>query len=175
MLVIKLTKFFPQENFIHHDFQMGGFAIVNGNPYAAVLGQQFTHQSKAGKHHFQPLSVLQIVIVFGEGGAGVKRRVNVDTLDGSGVVRDEGFESVEVVALNKQIFGGGGTICFADGGHGAKRRAGVGPNVVVAGVPVESGHGGGLYQKLFLRRIRFPWDRLQPISGMLHAFGEFCG
>ena len=92
-------------------------------------------------HHFEPLSVFQVVLVVREILSGVVWRVNENALDGAGVMRDERFESEEVVTLDEEILSFVVAVCFVDGGKSVKRSAGGSPNVGVACVPVECGHG----------------------------------
>ena len=58
---------------------------------------------QARQHHAQPLAVLQVVVVVVKGALGVLRRVNEDALDLPPVKRQQGLESLQVVALNKQV------------------------------------------------------------------------
>ncbi len=114
------------KNLIHQHPQMVLFVVVNGHENHAVVGQQFAEQLQAGPHHAEPLVVtLQILAVNGlvqpfahQGAvhlvvvgpalvAGVVGRVDVDALDAASVAGQQGFERVEIVAVNDQVIVGG--------------------------------------------------------------------
>ncbi len=49
--------------------------------------------------------MLHIIIVMFERMARIVRRVNIDTLDLSGIVREKGFQGIEIIPLYQQIVG----------------------------------------------------------------------
>ena len=49
--------------------------------------------------------MLHIIIVMFERMARIVRRVNIDTLDLSGIVRKKGFQGIEIISLYQQIVG----------------------------------------------------------------------
>ena len=96
-------KIFSPKDFVHEDFKVVGFIVIDDNPDAAVFGEEFVEEFESRLHHFQPLGVLQVVLVVREVLSGVVGRVNEDALDGTGVMRDESFESEKVVALDEEV------------------------------------------------------------------------
>src|ERR1019366_5242292 len=67
----------------------------------AVLGDHVAEQFEARVHEREPARMLQIVIVVLERAPRVIRWINGDALDAPGVIRQQGFERAEVVALNE--------------------------------------------------------------------------
>ena len=88
---------------IHCYTQVRFFIIINRNPDTAILGQQVAQQFQARVDQAQPGGMLQAVVVMLEGAAGVVGRVDVDAFDLPGVVGQQGFEGVQVVALDQQV------------------------------------------------------------------------
>ena len=79
------------------------FVVVQRNPNTAVFRQQFMQEFQTRIHHRQPQAVLQIVIVMGKGRTRVVWRVDKDTFNAAGIKRQQGFQCVQIVALNNEI------------------------------------------------------------------------
>ena len=79
------------------------FVIVQRNPNAAVFSQQFMQEFQARIHHRQPQAVLQIIVVMFKSFLCIVRRVDTDTFDTAGIKRQQGFQCVQIVALNNEI------------------------------------------------------------------------
>ena len=138
------------------------FVVVNGNEDDAVVGQQFAEQLQAGPHHAEPLVValqvfavnrlmeplshqraVHLVVVGPAFVAGVVGRVDVDALDAASVAGKQGFESLEVIAVDDEVVVGIGGVQRL-GGVGDQRAIGdrqvVGIDNLLA-FEVQSRHG----------------------------------
>ena len=138
------------KNFIHDNFHIMRFAIVNRHPYCSVLHHQIAQEFKARPHHSQPLSVLQIVVVMREGGARVVGWIDVDTLHPPGVEGQQGLERLQVVVLNEHVPGIG--VSGGEIGNFLQQAIGhllLGANVLVSRQPVQCGHQLSLTPMVF--------------------------
>ena len=100
----KRNEVFAPENLVHDDFQIRPLVAVERNPNAAIFGQHFAKKFEWRPHHFQPLGMLQVVIVIIERAASVKRRININAFDRPGVMRHKRFQGAQIVALDQKIF-----------------------------------------------------------------------
>src|ERR1039458_5516945 len=127
-----LSRFVPNElcnevlrlkDFIEQESQSIRFKIINAHEDYAILAQELPEQREAWIHHAKPFVVagkvfgflannftkpftderaVNAVVVNPAFVASVVRRVNVDALDLSGVVRQQRLERDEVVAAQRQ-------------------------------------------------------------------------
>ena len=117
------------ENLVHDRPQMGLLVVVDGNPDAAVLGQQPSEQLQTRVHHAQPLvvaakilailahhltkpfdelRVIDVVVVDPRLVAGVVGRIDVDAANPPLVLGQQGLERLQVVAVDDGVGGGVG-------------------------------------------------------------------
>ena len=142
------------------------FVVVDGDEDCAVVGQEFFEEVEAGPHHAEPFVVaFQVLAVHGavlaepfahQGAvdlvvvdpafvAGVVGRVDVDAFDAAGVAGEEGFEGVEVVAVDDEVVVGVGVAGGVEGSGGVGNQGAVGDGEVVGvdvlfALEVEGGH-----------------------------------
>ena len=136
--------------------------VVDGNENHAVIGEQLLKQLQARPHHAEPLVVaFQVFVVnrlmeplFHQRAvhsivvgpalvAGVVGRVDVDAFDAAGVAGQQGFECLEVIAVDDEV-----VVCFGGvqrlGGVGDQRAIGDGQVVGVDNLlafELQGGHG----------------------------------
>ncbi|OIQ67032.1 hypothetical protein GALL_513940 [mine drainage metagenome] len=111
------------KNFVQHHPCMVHLVVVQGDPDRTALGEQLAQQHQARPHHAQPFVVAQHVVpVHRVGGqplfhdravdvvvvapafvAGVVGRVNEHQIHRTGVARQQGFQSVQVVAVDDEV------------------------------------------------------------------------
>ena len=128
------------EHLIHDNFQVMPFVVVTAYPDASILAQKIAQEFKTRVHHGQPPRMLQIVVVMFKGASGVVRRVYVNALHLARIVRQQGFEGVQVVALNEHV--PGAAVAMAPGFfQQAVGRASGGAKILVTGKPLQNGHG----------------------------------
>ena len=120
------------EHLVHQHLEVVRFVVVNRDPDAAVLSQQFPQQHQTRIHHAQPLAVLQLVVVVLERRLRVVRRVDEDALHAPGIDGDQRLQRQQVVSLNQQILRRGVLAAAEDGflleqvrGHCAHSRLGL--------------------------------------------------
>ena len=85
----------PAEDLVADDAQIGAFAIVDGDPDAAVLRQELAQELQAGIHHVEPGRMFEVVVVVFEGGAGVVGGIDVDALHFAGVERQQRLQRLQ--------------------------------------------------------------------------------
>ena len=85
----------PAEDLVADDAQIGAFAIVDGDPDAAVLRQELAQELQAGIHHVQPGRMFEVVVVVFEGGAGVVGGIDVDALHLASVERQQRLQRLQ--------------------------------------------------------------------------------
>ena len=93
----------PAEDLVADDAQIGAFAIVDGDPDAAVLRQELAQELQAGIHHVEPGRMFEVVVVVFEGGAGVVGGIDVDALHLASVERQQRLQRLQVVAVDEQV------------------------------------------------------------------------
>ena len=131
----------PPEHLIHYDLQVVRLIVVNEDPDRAVFGEQVAKHFEARVHEREPSRVLQIVVIVLEGAPGIVGRVNGDAPDAPGVIRQQGFERVEVIPLNEQVLAV--AVPVGQFGHRLQqpvRRARRGPHRLFPLMPVQRRH-----------------------------------
>ena len=103
------------KHFITEEFEVSLFVVVDGDEDNPSVGEQTFGDAEAFGHEGEPLAVavvvvgIDVLVVIDEVAvAGVVGRVDIDDVDAALVGVGEGGEGFEVVALDKDVVGGGG-------------------------------------------------------------------
>ena len=152
-------EIFAPKNFVHQDFKIMPFVVVDDGPDAAVLGEQTAQKIELRSNHRQPLRVFEVVVVVFEILSRVVRRIDENALDRPGVMRHKRFQGEQIVALDEDIF----VVCFAVrkrviGDEGAIRRRPGGANIRRPRLPRKSRHYE-ILPKIANRKTNFPQSK----------------
>ena len=135
------NKIFSSEYLIHDDFQVMPFIVVNAYPYTSVFAQKFPQKLKTRIHHGQPSCMFQVIVVMLKGASGIIWRVYIDAFHLARIVRKQGLEGFQIVALNEHVLRGAVAVALNFFQKPIGRASG-GTKVFFAGKPLQNGHRG---------------------------------
>ena len=115
--------------------------VVNAYPYTSVFAQKFPQKLKTMIHHGQPPRMFQVIVIMRKGAFRIVRRVYINTLHPARVVRKQGLEGFQIVALNEHVLRGAVAVALNFFQKPIGRAPG-GTKVFFAGKPLQNGHRG---------------------------------